>query len=352
MKRLIITVLIIAAALAGIFYILDKNKTKNDEQTAVVAVQNTSVAVRVDSVKVSEVNAQYISNGVFAPKQEVILAAEAAGKVTRVLVDEGAFVRQGQTLAIVDGDKQNVNVANMKATYENAKAEVARFESAFATGGVTKQQLDQVKLQLENASNNLKTAQISASDVNVTASFAGIVNTRSIEPGSYVSPGTQMFEIVNVSTLKLKVNVDEKNIGFLKLGQSVKVESTVLSDKEFNGVITFIAPKADGSLNFPVELEIKNNSKNDLRAGMYGTAFFGSNANVTAMIVPRNAFVGSVSSNNVFALVDGKAVLKTVVSGRSFGDNVEIISGLTEGDIVITSGQINLVDGTPVQIIK
>src|SRR5690606_29800041 len=114
-------------------------------------------------------------------------------------------------------------------------------------------------------------------DVNVTASFAGIVNTRSIEPGSYVSPGTQMFEIVNVSTLKLKVNVDEKNIGFLKLGQSVNVESTVLSDKEFNGVITFIAPKADGSLNFPVELEIKNNSTNDLRAGMYGTAFSGSN---------------------------------------------------------------------------
>src|SRR5690606_15107859 len=148
------------------------------------------------------------------------------------------------------------------------------------------------------------------------------------------------------------VNVDEKNIGFLKLGQSVKVESTVLSDKEFNGVITFIAPKADGSLNFPVELEIKNNSKNDLRAGMYGTAFFGSNANVTAMIVPRNAFVGSVSSNYVFALVDGKAVLKTVVSGRSFSDNVEIISGLIEGHILITSGLINFVDGTPVQIIK
>ena len=352
MKRLIITVLIVAAAFAGIFYILDKNKTKNEEQTAVVAIQNSSVAVRIDSASVREVNAQYVTNGVFAPKQEVKLAAEAAGKVTRVLVDEGSFVRAGQTLAIVNGDKQNVNVANMKATYENAKAEVARFENAYSTGGVTKQQLDQVKLQLENASNNLKTAQISASDINVSASFAGIVNKRSIEPGSYVSPGTEMFEIVNVSTLKLMVNVDEKNIGSLKLGQVVKVESTVLSDKEFKGTITFIAPKADGSLNFPVELEIKNNPNNDLRAGMYGTAYFGSEAAVRALVVPRNAFVGSVSSNNVFAVSDGKAVLKTVVSGRSFGDNVEIISGLEEGEQVITSGQINLVDGTPVEIIK
>ncbi|MGO1245108.1 MAG: efflux RND transporter periplasmic adaptor subunit [Sphingobacterium sp.] len=352
MKRLIITVLIVAAALAGIFYILDRNKTKNEEQTAVVAIENSSVAVRVDSAGIRKVNAQYVTNGVFAPKQEVILAAEAAGKVTRVLVDEGAFVRAGQTLAIVDGDKQNVNVANMKATYENAKAEVDRFENAYSTGGVTKQQLDQVKLQLENASNNLKTAQISAGDVNVSASFAGIVNRRSIEPGSYVSPGTEMFEIVNVSTLKLMVNVDEKNIGFLSLGQTVRVESAVLSDREFNGVITFIAPKADGGLNFPVELEINNNSNNDLRAGMYGSAYFGSDREIKAMVVPRSAFVGSVSSNNIFVVVDGKAILKTVVSGRSFGDDVEIVSGVQENEVVITSGQINLVDGTPVKIIK
>ena len=352
MKRVIITIIIIAAALAGIVLILNQNKAKNEADTATVAIQNASVAVRADTADFKDVNAQYITNGVFAPKQEVMLSAEASGKVIRVLVQEGAYVKAGQTLAIIDGDKQNVSVANAQANYSNAQAELARFESAFSTGGVTKQQLDQVKLQLENAKNNLKSAQLSASDVNITASFSGVINKRNIEPGSYVNPGQELFEVVNVSILKLKINVDEKSIGQTKLGQSVHVESPVLPNQKFNGTVTFVAPKADGSLNFPVELEIQNNANNDLKAGMYGTAYFGSEQPVNALVIPRNAFVGSVSSNEVFAIEDGKAMLKKVVSGRSFGDYIEIISGLEKGTVVVTSGQINLLEGTPVEIIK
>ncbi|UIR57488.1 efflux RND transporter periplasmic adaptor subunit [Sphingobacterium sp. SRCM116780] len=352
MKKIIITAVVVIAALAGIMYVLKKNKKENESQTAVVGQKNAAVAVRVAEVDFKDVNNQYITNGTFMPKQEVKLSAEVAGRVARVLVDEGAYVKVGQTLAIIESDKQNVDVNNAQAVYNNAKNEVARFESAFATGGVTKQQLDQVKLQLENAKNNLRSSQIKASDVNVKASFAGIVNKRSIEPGSYVSPGNELFEIVNVSSLKLKVNVDEKNIGYIKLGQSIKVQSAVLANQTFQGRVTFIAPKADGSLNFPVELEINNNATNDLKAGMYGTAYFGDEQSANALVVPRNAFVGSVSSNQVFVVKDGKAVLTKVTSGRIFGDNIEIISGIEKGTQVITTGQINLLDGTAVEIIK
>lgn len=352
MKKIIITGIVVIAALAGIMYVLNKNKAVNEEQTAIVGEKNASVAVRTEIADFKDVNAQYITNGAFAPKQEVMLSSETSGRVARVLVNEGAYVKAGQTLATIEGDKQNVGVSNAQAVYNNAKAEVARFEGAYATGGVTKQQLDQVKLQLENAKNNLRSSQLTASDVNITASFAGIVNKRNIEPGSYVSPGQQLFEIVNVGTLKLKVNVDEKNIGFVKLGQTIKVQSPVLADQEFVGRVSFIAPKADGSLNFPVELEIKNNANNDLKAGMYGTAYFGSEQSANALVIPRNAFVGSVSSNQVFVVKDGKAVLTKVVSGRIFGENIEIISGLEKGTQVITTGQINLLDGTAVQIIK
>lgn len=352
MKKILITGVIIIAALAGIMYVLKKNKKENESQTAVVAQKNAAVAVRIAEAGFKDVNTVYVTNGTFLPKQEVKLSSEVAGRVARVLVDEGAYVKAGQTLAVIVGDKQNVSVSNAKAVYENAKNEVARFESAYATGGVTKQQLDQMKLQLENAKNNLRSSQITASDVNVKASFAGIVNKRSIEPGSYVSPGNEMFEIVNVSSLKLKVNVDEKNIGFVKLGQSIKVESAVLSNKTFQGKVTFIAPKADGSLNFPVELEINNNAANDLKAGMYGTAYFGDEQTANALVVPRDAFIGSVSSNQVFVVKNGKAVLTKVTSGRVFGDQVEIISGIESGAQVITTGQINLLDGTAVEIIK
>ncbi|GAL85752.1 RND transporter [Sporocytophaga myxococcoides] len=352
MKRIIISGLIILAAIGGIAYVLRSNKAKNEAQTAIVAQKNASVAVRAEVADYKQMNMQYAANGTFSAKQEVMISSEVSGKITNVLVREGAFVRAGQVLAVIRGDKLNVTLSNAQAVYENAKNEVERFESAYATGGVTKQQLDQIKLQLENARNNLQNARLTASDVNVKASFAGVVNKRSIEAGSYVSPGQQMFEIVNVSSLKQKVYVDEKNISSIKLGQQVKVETPVLPGKTWTGVVSFIAPKADGSLNFPVEIEIKNNPNNELKAGMYGTTRFGSDQTGDVLVVPRNAFVGNISSNQVFVIQDGKAILTQVVSGRNFGDYIEILSGVSKGQKVVVSGQINLLDQTLVEVIN
>ncbi|MDI1303640.1 MAG: efflux RND transporter periplasmic adaptor subunit, partial [bacterium] len=159
--------------------------------------------------------------------------------------------------------------------------------------------------------------------------------------------------LVNVSKLKLKVTVNESQVASLKVGNIVQVSASVYPDTKFSGKITFIAPMADSSLNFPVEIEIANNSSNDLKAGMYGTAQFGSNQQrQSLMIVPRNAFVGSVSTNQIFVAENGVAKLKTVTAGRILGDKVEIINGLSEGETVIITGQINLQDGSKVDIIK
>lgn len=352
MKKVIITGVIVIAALAGIMFVLNKNKAEGEQQTQIVAQKNAAVVVRAEIADFKEVNSQYIANGTFIPKQEVKISTETPGRVARVNVSEGSYVSAGQTLAVVEGDKQNINVASSQAAYSNALNELNRLKAAFATGGVTKQALDNAEYQVKAAKLALDSSQTLAKDVVIKASFSGIVNKKNIEVGSYVNPGQELFEIVNVSTLKLKVNVDEKNIGSLKIGQTIKVQSPVIVDKEFSGKISFIAPKADGSLNFPVELEIQNNSNNDLKAGMYGNAFFGDSQLANVLVVPRNAFVGSVTSNQIYVFKDGKAVLTKVTSGRTFGDNIEILSGLEKGTQVITSGQINLTDGTTVQIIK
>lgn len=123
-------------------------------------------------------------------------------------------------------------------------------------------------------------------------------------------------------------------------------------DRKFTGKITFIAAKADESLNFQVEIEIANNKENNIKAGMYGSANFESNQKQELKVVPRNAFVGSVSSNQVFVVENGKAKLKKVTAGRILGEKVEIVDGLSDGELVITTGQINLQDGSLVEIIK
>lgn len=352
MKKLIYIVIGIAV-IALIAFILTNNKKKNEAETAVVAQKNAAVAVRIDTVATKEVSTDFIANGNFEPLQTLNFSAENSGRVVRVMVEEGSRVRIGQTLAVIEGERLSVDVQSAEAAYQNALADNQRYENAFQTGGVTKQQLDQAKLALSNAKARLTQARINFGDATIKSSINGIVNKKMVEPGSVVSPGTPLFELVNVSKLKLRVTVGEQQIARLKVGSTVAVASSVFPDKEFSGIITFIAPVADETLNFPVDIEIANTG-DDLKAGMYGTARFSANESgkTQVRVVPRSAFVGSVSSNQIFVVKDSTATMAKVIAGRVFGDQVEILQGLNDGDIVVTSGQINLTDGTRVSIIK
>ena len=351
-----IYIIIAVALIGGAAYTLYNNKKKNAEDTAIVAQKNSSVAVRVATVTTGKLDETFKANGNFEPIQELTFSAEKSGKVISVLAKEGDYVSAGQTLLIVRGDVINVSAQAAKAAFDNSKADYARYENAFKTGGVTKQQLDQAKLALTNAESNWKQANINVGDTKVKAPISGFINKKYIEPGSILAgiPATALFDIVNVSKLKLKVTVNESQVASLKLGNTVTIGASVFPDKSFSGKITFIASKADETLNFPIEIEVANNPNNEIKAGMYGTATFGSNATKQAEVttIPRSAFVGSVSSNQVFVVNNNVATLKTIVAGRIFGDKVEILNGLNDGDVVVTSGQINLSDSTKVSIVK
>ena len=130
-----------------------------------------------------------------------------------------------------------------------------RYESSYKTGGVTQQQLDQASLATRNAAARLTQAKIKIGDANVRAPFNGIINKKFIEQGAYVSPGNQLFEIVDVSKLKLAVTVNESQVALLKVGGAVKVLTNVFPGQSFAGKITFIAPQADNTLNFRLKLK-------------------------------------------------------------------------------------------------
>lgn len=351
-----IYIIIAVALIGGAAYTLINNKKKNAEDTAIVAEKNSSVAVRVATVVTGKLDETFKVNGNFEPIQELTFSAEKSGKVIRVLVKEGDYVKVGQTLVIVRSDVINVNAQTANSSYQNAAADYSRYENAFKTGGVTKQQLDQAKLAMVNAKAQLTQANINIGDTRIKAPISGFINKKYIEPGSILTgmPATALFDIVNVSKLKLKVTVNESQVAGLKLGNNVNISASVFPDKSFTGKITFIASKADETLNFPIEIEVANNPNNEIKAGMYGTATFGSNTakQVEVKTIPRAAFVGSVSSNQVFVVNNNVATLKKIVAGRIFGDKVEILDGLNDGDVVVTSGQINLSDNTKVSIVK
>jgi len=355
MKRVITIIIVVVVALGAIAYVLSNNKKKNEEKTAFIAKGGGAVAVRVAQVERKAVNLDFSANGNFIPKQELNFLSENAGRVTAIYVDEGDRVSKGQVLARVDAEIINTDRETAQANYQNAVRDEARYQSSFSTGGVTQQQLDQAKLATRNAKLRLQASQRRLSDANIKSPINGIVNKRYIEVGAFVNTqGTQLFELVDVSKLKLKVNVNESQVANLKIGDQIEIKSSVFPTDNFAGKVTFIAAKADATLNFPIEIEVENSHKNTLKAGMYGTAIFKFPKQAPSILIPRTSFVGSVSSNQVFVLDKANNTAKTrnVVAGRILGDNVEILDGLKEGETVITSGQINLAEGTAVSIVK
>lgn len=342
------------ALLAGGAYIIYHNKQSKQKEVALVTEKVDQINVNVALVKWTDLVDDYRSNGNFEPIQELSFPSEIGGRVTRVLVDEGSHVKVGQTLAVIKKDQIEVDLTQAQNNLQNAIIDNQRYENAFKTGGVTKQQLDHSRLQLKNAQAAVKSQGLRISDTNVRATISGIVNKKYIEPGSVVAPGTPMFDLVNVSRLKLRVMVDESQVAKLKVGQTLPINVSVYPDKSYVGKVKFIAVKADGALNFPVDIEVNNDGS--LKAGMYGTAVFSDSENPLdakpMLTIPMQAFVNGVSSNQVYVAENGTAKLVNVVSGKVIGDQVEIISGLKENQQVITSGQINLVEGAKIKIIK
>lgn len=354
MKRVIIAVLVVVGAGAGIAYILDKNKNENLAKTEVVAKASSSNAVvTIATVEKSPLVADFTVNGNFVANQDLKLLSEASGRVTQILVDEGARVSKGQILARIDAEYASLDVQRIEDALAKLKTDYARYSSSYETGGVTKAQLDEVELALRNTENQLQQAKRRLSDAEVKAPIAGVINKRMIEMGAFVGPGAELFEIVDVSKLKLKVSVNEAQVVQLKKGDKVTIKSTVFPESEYSGVVSFIAVKADNSLNYPIEIEVANSGKNELKAGMYGTAYFNFPQQEDVIQIPRSSFVGSVNSNQVYVMsADSVATLRQVTPGKIFGDKVVILQGLEEGETVITTGQINLNDGDKVNVLN
>ena len=146
MKRVITIIIVVVVVLAAIGYVLTNNKKKAQETTDFIAKGSGAVAVKTANVERKEINLDFTANGNFAANQELNFLSENAGRVSKIYVSEGDRVSKGQVLARIDAEIINTDRETAEATYQNAVRDEARYQSSYATGGVTQQQLDQAKL--------------------------------------------------------------------------------------------------------------------------------------------------------------------------------------------------------------
>lgn len=351
MKKVLLYSAIVIAVLALIVWKLNSNKKQNTERTEVVKESASgTVPVLTERAALTTFDQTFTANGNFQAVKQIDFTSESSGRIVQLMAKEGTVVHAGQVLARIDNQVVSADLQSAQATLAQARRDYDRYKTALASGGVTQKQVDDARLQVETAQARVTSAGKNASNALLKSPIDGVVNAKYVEVGAYLSPGTKIFEIVNIARLKLVVSVPESKVVQLHLGQEVAVTTNVFPEVTYKGNITFIAAKGDATLNYPVEVEIANVPGKELKAGMYGTANFELPKQQPALLISRSAFYAGVNSNSIFVLEGGKAVTRQVVAGRTYGDKVEVREGLKEGETVITSGQVNLVNGTPVTV--
>lgn len=351
MKKILYIALVVLA-LGAIGFTLANNKKEMKAAAAVASQTSQSIPVVLTSPKTSAIDRSFAVNGTFAPIQSLALTSETQGQVLRLNKRKGDAVKAGEVLAQVENEVLRANVITAQANYEKFKKDLERFENLAAGNAITQRQLEDVKLGYQNAEANLIMARERLEKSRIVAPISGIINESYIEIGSFLNPGTKLFDIVNVEKLKLNAKVSEQEVMLIQNGTKAAVRVNVMPEKSFEGTITAIGASADKALKYDIEIQVDNTSETALRAGMYGSANFSISDTRPALLLEREAIATSLQNPQVWVVQNGKAHLKAVTVGAIAGNKVEITAGLSEGEQVVRSGQINLREGTQVAAIQ
>jgi RND family efflux transporter MFP subunit len=348
MKK-ILTVVIVLIVVGGIVGMLLMNKSKREEKLKKVEIQ-TTVPVFTAKVTDEKVVDTLSLVGTTAPFVEVVVSAETAGRVIGLYFDVGSNVGKGKMLIKLDDEVKRATLENAEANYEKAKKDFERFELLLETKSITEVQYEASKLTYKQTESALKIARRQLRDSKIICPLSGVVTAKNIELGSYLNTGNPVATIVNIDRLKVKVFVPELEAFKLKEGDAVEMTTEVYPGTIFSGKITTINAKADDAHAYLVEITITNSKSHPLRAGLFARVSFKTLESLSATVIPRAALIGSVKDAKVFVVENNIARLKSIVVGSEYGNKMEVIEGLSVGDVVVVNGQVNLRDSVAVTI--
>jgi len=343
---LIIIALILVIAAIRLFAVREKNIT----QTMDLSADYVTVTVADVEKKTSSFTLNF--TGTLYPNKELDVPAETSGKITALNFELGQYFQKGGVIATIDDKIKKLTFESAKIEADRLKKDLDRTENLFKGGTSSEQELDRARTSYETANNKFEEAERQLSYTKITAPIAGTITRKIVEEGTYVNTGTPIASIVDVSRLKVKVNVSEANVYYLKVGDKVKITTDIYRGVTFEGRISFVSPRGDESHNYPVEVEISNSSKNPLKAGTFVNVEVAVGSNNEGLFIPREALQGSIKDAKVYVAQNGKAILKNIIVGRESNESLEVTSGINQGDKVIVSGQVNLTNNKPIKIIN
>lgn len=321
--------------------------------------------VATDEVRLMEFNDQVTLVGRTEAWVQSKIVSEVTGRVDAVEAKEGTLVRAGDPLLRIDADKVRLLLAsktaeakqaefqvalaqaNLDRTKELYKQELVRkttLDSAGAWSGVATERYNQ--LAAEKAS-----LQLDLNRSTITAPFTGYTGRKLVDVGEWVQPGQPVFEMVDLSRVRITVDLPERYFGRLAIGSPVQILASSADSTRLQGTVTGITPDASAETHtFPVIVEMANGAGR-LGGGMLVRATLSMNERFSSLAVAKDAIIRQNTGTIVYTVVDGKAQPVPVEISSTDGEWVAVIAdGLSKGMPVVVRGNERIYPGSPVRV--
>lgn len=330
--------------------------------------QESGVVTQVTSelVRLTHVPVPVTAVGTTEPYARATPGTRLLGRVASVAVEEGQQVMAGDVLVRIEGGDLSARrqqaasaVQEAKVVRDNAEAQVRRIRNLFKEKAVSKQVLDETETAYERAKANVVSAEGVLLEVeanlgylSVASPVQGVVVQKFVEPGDMATPGAPLFAVEQQDPMKVTVQVSERDLPYIQVSQPVlvRVEATRYR-KDLDGRVEAVIPSGDPrSRTFEVRVVLDNKDAM-LQSGMFARVQFQKDSR-PGLLIPASAVVKQGQLQGVY-VVDGDRVrLRWVRLGKVFGDRVEVISGVSEGDEIVIGGGTGLRDGQMVEVMN
>lgn len=318
------------------------------------AAVETAEKVPVETVQVSleTVSPSVRYSGTVVPGRKVLLGAQIQGRVERLHVDVGDRVTKGDLLVELAAEQ----LTEARARFTAIESDYERMRALAEKGAVSPQSFEQTQAAYEAAKAGYDLVVESAQ---LRAPFSGIVSARYLDEGevytlmSMTTPSPAVLEIVKIDTVKVEINVAEREKALVVRGLAAAVSSKALRGRTYRGLVTRVDPGLGGMSRTAVADIVVSNPGEALRPGMFADVEL-ELASREALLVPRDALVRQegTAAFYVYAVESGVARRRELRLGESFGSSVEVLGGLEEGETIVTAGRYRLHDGAEVEVVE
>jgi membrane fusion protein (multidrug efflux system) len=289
--------------------------------------------------------------------QGVMVNNQVAGQVQEILFESGDQVRAGQELVRLDTEVDAADLAGLKAGLELAETKLRRNQRLLRDRAVSQGDFDEVSAQLQQARAEVEAKEALIRQKTIRAPFTGQLGIRQVNLGQFLAPGSSIVALEALDPVYVDYALPERNLGDLKVGQSVEVSVAAFPEILFPGEVRAISPAVSRETRNIQVRALLANPEQRLRPGMFAKVSTLLPSREQVLTLPRQAITFNTYGDSVFLIKDGEqagtliAQRRQVQTGAVRGDEVEIVDGLAAGDRVVLAGQVKLRNGAAIQIV-